>query len=131
MTTCFKCGKVLPGNLCPGEYVMCKECDEKWRKTEERINKDVIEQMMNDVIKLKPFGWVFLPHPKEHDPLTIEIDKKRIVLCKDCKYKPTRNEEGFEDFPVCGKCPLECVDDPYYSRMPDDNWFCANGEERQ
>ena len=39
MITCFKCGKILPGTLRPGEYVMCKECEEKWTMHEETIKE--------------------------------------------------------------------------------------------
>lgn len=86
MTNCFKCGKILPGNLRPGEYVMCKECDEKWHKTEEAVNKDIVEVMRKNVMDLKPFGWVFLPKAK--DALTIKVDRKEIVLCRECEeYK--------------------------------------------
>ncbi len=54
MTTCFKCGKILPINFClrPGEYVMCKECEEKWRRTEEAI----VEVMRKNVMDLKLYG---------------------------------------------------------------------------
>lgn len=27
------------------------------------------------------------------------------------------------------KCPCQC-EDPYYSWLPDPDWFCANGERR-
>lgn len=60
-----------------------------------------------------------------------------VVMCKDCIHKPIINDPRaiggfglrFPDF----KCPCRC-DDPYYSWMPNDNWFCGNcekGEENE
>ena len=51
----------------------------------------------------------------------------KLVRCKDCKHRPTgdatRHELEFPDW----ECPCQC-EDYWYSWMPDDNWFCANGE---
>lgn len=56
-----------------------------------------------------------------------------IVRCKDCIYRP-KTVEGhhgtYYDFPHEGKCPCQC-DDDWYSWMPDDDWFCANGERKK
>lgn len=52
-----------------------------------------------------------------------------IVRCKDCIYRPTAvkgRHETYYDFPYEGKCPCQC-DDDWYSWMPDDDWFCADG----
>lgn len=60
------------------------------------------------------------------------------IRCKDCIHKPKPTEDykqgerdsGFEiEFPDY-MCPLRC-DDPYYSRLPKDDWFCGNAERRQ
>lgn len=57
----------------------------------------------------------------------------KIVRCKDCKYKPINmGKYGVGRdlyFPTEYKCPFEC-DDPYHSQMPDDEFYCANGEEK-
>ena len=131
MTNCFKCGKILPGNLRPGEYVMCKECEDKWRRTEEAVNKDIVEVMRKNVMDLKPFGWVFLPKAK--DALTIKVDRKEIVLCRDCKHRPKRLEGsavgGFALIFPDAVCPCRCDDDAYYSWEPSEDWFCADGEK--
>lgn len=54
-----------------------------------------------------------------------------IVRFKDCKHKPVKDESyvsGIDlNFPD-DACPLR-VPDPWYSQMPDDDWFCANGEK--
>ena len=57
-----------------------------------------------------------------------------VVRCKDCIHRPIINGPRsiggfglrFPDF----KCPCRC-DDPYYSWMPNDNWFCGNGEKEE
>lgn len=61
------------------------------------------------------------------------VDAVPIVRCKDCKHRPEKicedePEKGFNlEFPDW-RCPCRC-DDGYYSWMPDDNWFCGNGEK--
>ena len=61
------------------------------------------------------------------------MERVKIIRCINCKYRPIDrlgNGWGFElEFPEEYKCPLQC-DDPWYSRMPDDDWYCANGEEK-
>ena len=52
-----------------------------------------------------------------------------IVRCKDCKHRPTLDEDGELDFPPTYRCPCQC-DDYYYSWMPKDDWFCGNAERR-
>ena len=54
-----------------------------------------------------------------------------LVRCKDCKHKPVISSVdnfGFRryDFPD-DRCPGQC-DDWWYNWMPNDDWFCANGE---
>ena len=64
--------------------------------------------------------------------LTIE-EVVPIVRCKDCKHRPvdTSGHNYGPDllFPNDYKCPCKCAD-PYYSWMPKDDWFCANGKRR-
>lgn len=61
------------------------------------------------------------------------MDAVPVVRCKDCKYRPIdtgTNQYGHElEFPNEYKCPCQCGDN-WYSWMPDDEWFCANGERR-
>ena len=58
------------------------------------------------------------------------VDAIEVVRCKDCIHKPTgtRNKHDME-FPD-DICPCQC-EDYWYSWMPDDDWFCANGERRE
>lgn len=60
------------------------------------------------------------------------ILKEKIIRCKDCKHRPKKicedePEEGFNLVFPDFRCPCHC-DDGYYSWMPDDDWFCGNGE---
>lgn len=58
-----------------------------------------------------------------------------IVRCGECKYKPHWDEEVPENerdgfaivFPVSNKCPCQ-THDVWNSHIPDDDWFCADGE---
>lgn len=55
-----------------------------------------------------------------------------VVMCKDCIHRPIIDDPDAKDgfgllFPDF-ECPCRC-DDPYYSLMPKDNWFCGNGEK--
>lgn len=56
---------------------------------------------------------------------------KKIVLCRYCKWRPVDKDGsgwGYKlEFPKEGICPFQC-DDPWYSRMPDDDFYCANGK---
>lgn len=64
---------------------------------------------------------------------------KDVVLCKDCAKRPILFE-GNEMLPLdfkgalmkspAGWCPCLC-DDPFYSYMPPNNWFCAEGVRKQ
>lgn len=70
-----------------------------------------------------------------------------IVRCKDCKYRPHLRDAVDEDdaeelkhgyfngfdlrFPTEGKCPCQVLDDEFYSWIPKDDWFCADGERKK
>lgn len=57
-----------------------------------------------------------------------------VVRCKDCKHRPidTGGHNYAEEllFPDDEVCPCQCGD-PWYSWMPKDDWFCANGERSE
>lgn len=54
-----------------------------------------------------------------------------LVRCKDCKYRPHWDEKTESAvFPIPDRCPCEC-DDYFYSWVPNDDWFCADGERRE
>ena len=61
--------------------------------------------------------------------------KGKLVRCKYCKHKPRIIDvfhASYGDVPVLesDKCPCVNKDDYFYSHMPDDDWFCGNGERR-
>lgn len=55
-------------------------------------------------------------------------DAEKIVRCKDCIHRPTRQRNGSLCFPD-ETCKCQCEDDYYYSWYPDDNWSCPLGEQ--
>ena len=90
----------------------------KWTKFEETINRYVVEKMRDDVMKFKPFGWVFIPKMK--DALTVSVDNKPIVLCQDCKHY---RMDG-DSHNVWYRCELNHED-------MNDYFFCADGEKEE
>ena len=74
-------------------------------------------------------------HNTEFQELIKEIpaaDVRPVVLCRDCIYAPTGNQDGADlewpcdDFPERNPCPLKC-EDRWYSRKPAPDFFCADG----
>lgn len=60
----------------------------------------------------------------------------KIILCKDCKHRPTATEAekgiywGFSvEFPD-ELCPLQC-EDGWYNGYPGDDFYCGNAERRE
>lgn len=58
-----------------------------------------------------------------------------IVLCKDCKHRPELVDPeaerfGFNVRETDGGCPCTNADDRYYSWMPEDDWYCGDGERK-
>ena len=81
-------------------------------------------------------GTVFTGSVKDTDCSAVQ--SVEIIRCKDCIHKPKPTEDykqgerdsGFKiEFPDY-MCPLQC-EDPYYNRLPKDDWFCGNAERRQ
>lgn len=70
--------------------------------------------------------------PTESVEYRRQINWSPLVRCKDCIHKPTGSGANHDiTFPKQDyKCPCRC-DDDWYSWMPDDDWFCANGERRE
>lgn len=73
------------------------------------------------------------------------VDAVEVVRCKDCKHRPAFRDDGryvegprYQETLKNGltvtledtRCP--CVNglDSYFSYVPKDDWFCANGERR-
>ena len=69
----------------------------------------------------------------EHPDFPYEEPKpQELIRCKDCKHRPIGGHEYNHTliFPD-ERCPCNCFDDNWYSWMPDDNWFCGNGERKE
>jgi hypothetical protein len=64
-----------------------------------------------------------------------EVEFTKVIRCKDCKHRPYKDERGHivppEEDEECSPCP--CVDDGdwYYNYIPEDDWYCANGEPKE
>lgn len=62
-----------------------------------------------------------------------EFAQPEIIRCKDCMHRPIKKDgEIMPPGPEYDdeKCPCLC-EDPFYSWMPRDDFFCANGERRE
>lgn len=62
-----------------------------------------------------------------------EVDAVPVVRCKDCVHRPIGNPCEHDVQPSKEndyKCPCLCEDDYWYSWIPADDWFCANGERK-
>ena len=53
-----------------------------------------------------------------------------IILCEGCKHRPIMRNGHIVPPEGDEKCPCLC-EDPFYSWIPEDNFFCANGERRE
>lgn len=89
------------------------------------IDADALVQILDEYDLQLMIGWV-------EDALT--IDAVPVVRCRECMHRPFISDHdeigGFKyEFPD-DRCPCNC-EDGWYSWMPDDNWFCGNGERRE
>lgn len=62
-------------------------------------------------------------------------DVVEVVRCKDCIHRPFSTEPGETsgfavEAPDC-ICPCYNPDDGYYSWVPDDAFFCADGKRKE
>lgn len=55
-----------------------------------------------------------------------------LIRCKECKHRPIdpyNKRVGWDlQFPD-DVCPCQCID-PWFSYMPDDEWYCGSGEKK-
>lgn len=61
------------------------------------------------------------------------IDAVPVVMCRECIHRPVGDPGEHDVHPSKEndyKCPCLCEDDNWYSWIPADDWFCANGERR-
>ena len=65
------------------------------------------------------------------DGKAYEPKRGEIVRCMDCKHRPTGTGVNHDiEFPDA-ICPCQCYDDYWYSWMPSDDWYCADGEKME
>ena len=64
-------------------------------------------------------------------PCSERLPAVQVVRCKDCKHRPSgtgcNHDLIFPDY----VCPCQNTDDNWYSWMPDDEWYCAEGERSE
>lgn len=105
-------------------YELEREMFRRCIDTNEEINKGRAKWDSGLWIRYKVF----------EDAITLaqRVDAVEVVRCKDCKHKPTGSGVNHDiNFPKQDyRCPCRC-EDYWYSWMPDDDWFCANGERRE
>lgn len=68
------------------------------------------------------------------------VDVMKVVRCKDCKHRPYLVPAKYDSSGKCIKyayitspddvCPFLC-DDPWYNRIPEDNFFCGLGDRKE
>lgn len=70
-----------------------------------------------------------------------QISIAHIIYCKDCIHRPVRNSDQEENLSISPPrkeesqwpdetCPYLCGDDPWYNKMPHDDYFCNFGERK-
>ena len=63
-----------------------------------------------------PSGWIFIP--RMTDKITIEIEKRVLITCQECKYAECEGRDGAV---VCG----------FDGSQHKQDWFCADGEAKE
>ena len=99
------------------------------------IDADVLKQDINKVSTHWLNEWSTLGVLAMVDKQP-SCDAVPVVRCKDCKHRPTKPDDynpittdGFAlEFPD-EKCPCQCGDG-WYSKYPDDDWYCPIGERK-
>ncbi len=134
--------------LCAARFIPCELLDAR-PSALDYATQDITHQLTDSVMCELEKGELIcslqnVEQYRLHDLNSVEIRRKvkieRLVRCKDCKYKPIWQEgvkEEFRDgfdliFPNWrdNPCPCQC-EDGYYAHMPDDDWFCPNGERKE
>ena len=92
-----------------------------------------IEDLQRALLMFSGHEIVELPDHSDFEA-ALPVDVVPVVRCKDCKHRPidTGGHNYGQDllFPDDYKCPCRC-EDQWYSWMPRDDWFCANGERSE
>lgn len=108
------------------------------------ISREDVKKLLWERISLATFMRRGIPNAMKSLSLISEelekipaADVRPVVLCRDCKHRPYSSEPGkTSGFAVeapdreC-KCPCFNPDDGYYSWIPADDFFCADGDRRK
>jgi len=90
-------------------------------------NKEILETV-KEIMKTNPYMHVF------SEPSSINSIPE-IVYCRDCIHRPfkeyseimaPKTKDGYTDY----TCPFICLD-PYYTQIPNDNFYCKAGETHE
>lgn len=69
-----------------------------------------------------PSGWIFIPRFKDLNH--IELEERKLITCKECKYWIPMNKFNQYYHPGRGECELNCW-------VRDSDWFCADSEAKE
>ena len=89
---------------------------------------DIVEKFMD---RLPSISVGYLCKVADEIPAA---DVRPVVLCRDCIHRPYETVPGVrygltvKSPDSVYKCPCYCDGDGWYSYIPDDDFFCANGE---
>ena len=67
----------------------------------------------------------------KEDALELLKNQTEVVRCKDCKHRGVMAEGQVSGRYITWpdiECPFQSLDDPSYSWIPVDDWYCPRGE---
>ncbi len=99
------------------------------------IDADFLCGLIHEKLKTHNYlglGEMFLYAVKDLLDTMPTIDAVKVVRCKDCKYRQVNEHYGEEDYlNLKVMCNMDTGDPFELGRNAwDDNWFCADGEEK-
>lgn len=109
---------------CPSDCPYLDDCDDMMKPMFIELAKDALELLEEYEVK-EQISDVIHGLAKQF--------RRPIVRCEDCKHRPTDPEnKGVGQSLVFPDdvCPCQ-IGDNWYSWMPKDDWFCADGERRE
>jgi hypothetical protein len=92
--------------------------------------KDIYEEYLDYLTNMsdKELKELF-ERTMENSPVTA---LEEVVYCRDCIHRPFKEYSEMKAPKINGltdyTCPFVCVDS-YYTIIPDDDFFCKNGEK--
>lgn len=80
-----------------------------------------------ETMRIEAIAWFDVPNNGKWHGQNV-MPQQELIRCKDCKHRPYRDDDGMIDGDYV--CPYLC-DDPFYTVMPKDDWFCHRAERRK